>query len=397
MGQRSKFYIVPLVVLALGVALFLFLAAGPDAPAPKAPEAQSALPVTVQTVTSGEQALTVLTQGTVQASEEIDLVSEVGGKIHWAADAFVSGGFFAAGDALLKIDAADYEIAKVRADARVAEAQEALATTRGQALQAKREWRDLGNTPANDLFLRKPQLARAEAQLAAAKAEARKAKLDLERTSLSLPFDGRILTTLVNRGQFLSPGQAVARVYATDKAEVRLPFTDRQLALLNLPLQGGEPTSMPAVELHGRFAGQDWVWEGRIVRTAGAIDQQSRVLYAVAEVEAPYKKVPGSNRPPLTIGQYVEAKVQGRRLGNILVVPRQALRANNTLWLIENQALRIAPIELVQLTDEYAAVSGLEKGTYQLVTSSIAFPVAGMSLSAGTEEPALVLEEAISE
>jgi hypothetical protein len=40
----------------------------------------------------------------------------------------------------------------------------------------------------------------------------------------------------VDIGQFVSRGNAVATLYASADAEVRLPIADRQLAFLNLPL-----------------------------------------------------------------------------------------------------------------------------------------------------------------
>ena len=80
---------------------------------------------------------------------------------------------------------ADYEFAIARARAQEAASAQRVAEERGRNLQAQREWRDLGTTEANDLFLRKPQLRAAEASLAAAQADVAAAELALERTTVS--------------------------------------------------------------------------------------------------------------------------------------------------------------------------------------------------------------------
>lgn len=402
--SQNRVYIIPLLVLLGGGALVMFLANGKAPPKASEPSKPAVEKVSVQAITVGEQTLTVYAQGTVQATQEINLVSEVAGKVDSVSTQFVSGGFFDAGHTLLTIDADDYEIAKIGADARVAEAAELLATTRGQALQAKREWRDLGSKTANDLFLRKPQVARAEAQLAAAKAEARQARLNLARTAISVPFNGRVRSTDVNRGQYVSPGQAIARVYSTESAEVRLPLTDRQVGLLNLPLyKNAQQTDVP-VTLRGTFGGKEWSWPASIQRTEAVIDAQSRVVYAVAVVQQPYAQANDSERPPLTIGQFVKADIKGRNLSGVAVIARDTLRAGNVVWIAqtadeqsgvgkEQDRLKIVPVKVVQLTPKQAIVSGLPEGRHLLVTNSIAFAVDNMPLSVPVGEPELILAE----
>ena len=71
--------------------------------------------------------LTVRSQGEVDAQHMIDLVSELPGKVRAVAPAFVTGGYFITGDVLLELDPTDFELARIRAQATVAEANEELA------------------------------------------------------------------------------------------------------------------------------------------------------------------------------------------------------------------------------------------------------------------------------
>lgn len=346
------------VLAGLGVAAYL-LFAKPE-PERRPPAVRDPPEVEVLRLSPAPTALEVETQGTVEPRREIDLVAQVSGTVVDVASVFAAGGFFAADEILLRIEDADYRFALVRAEARVADARQNLATERARSIQAKKEWRDLGSQEANDLFLRIPQLASAEAQLAAAVAERDKARLDLARTAISAPFAGRIRETHVDLGQFVTAGQRVARVYSTERVEVRLPLTDRQVALLDLPLSytddHAELGSLP-VRLSAVFGRERWDWQGVITRTDAAIDVESRVLYAVAEIIDPFARDPGSERPPLSIGQFVEAHIPGRRIDNVVVMPRGALQPGDRIWVVDAQdRLASVPVEVLQARDGKVAM-----------------------------------------
>ena len=286
------------------------------------------------------------------------------------------------------MEQADYEFAIARAESQVAAARQRLAEERGRALQAEREWRDLGTTQANDLFLRKPQIASAEAALRAAEADLGAARLDLARTRISVPFNGRISKKHVDVGQYVAPGTPVARVYATDVAQVRLPLTDRQVALLDLPL-GYDNTNAEAdtgaeVLLEARFANQAWQWRGRIVRTDASIDVNSRVVYAVAEIPRPFAREQGSERPPLAPGLFVNATISGRQIENVVELPRDALRTDGSVMIVDRQdRAQARPVDVLQSNSQQMWVRGLEPGE-RVIVSDPTLAVAGREVTVKT-------------
>ena len=338
-GFRLK---VPLTakILLLGGAFVVALATLKPAPQPNPVEEEAPPSVAVILANPSVQTLTVSSQGTVAPRREIDLVAEVSGRITRVDDHFANGAFVAPDQKLVTIDPRDYQLALVRARARVADAEQLLATERGRARQAKREWRDLGNNEANQLFLRKPQLASAEAQLQSAKADRDKAQLDLERTAISVPFSGRIRETHVDLGQYVTPGTRVATVYDTSVAEIRLPLTDRQASLVDLPLgfnSAADKSAAPAVTISGVIAGKRHSWQGRITRTDASIDTRTRLYYAVAEVEDPFHGNREQGQPPLVVGLFVEAQILGRELEDVVTVPREALFKRNHLYTLDGE------------------------------------------------------------
>ncbi len=377
--------LLPLLVLAGGLGFAWLLLVGRPAPEPRPPQPEHAPVVQVVYAEPRELALTVSSQGTVQPRRVINVVSQVAGKVQSVADDFAVGGFFDADAELVKVEDDDYRFDLVRARARVADAAQLVATEKGRVRQAAREWRDLGNEEANQLFLRKPQLASAEAALRAAEADLGEARLNLDRTSLRVPFNGRISEKHVDLGQYVSPGSIVARVYATDVVEVRLPLTDRQVGLLDLPLSFDDHSSIgeqgAAVTLSARFADREWQWQGQVVRTDASIDVDSRVVYAVVEVERPFARIPGSERPPLAPGLFVNAEIAGRSLAGVSLLPRDALRNSGAVLVVDgNDQLQERPVRVLKSDTGRLWVLGLESRE-RVVVSKLPVAIIGMRVT----------------
>ncbi|GAB5415104.1 MAG: efflux RND transporter periplasmic adaptor subunit [Congregibacter sp.] len=340
----AKKWMLATLVVVLGVVAAWGLLVGKPKPAPQAIPPASPPLVQFIDVQPGKTSLSVSTQGSVQAEHQISLTAQVGGRVEAVSPSFVAGGFFNAGETLVQLEKADYELAIARARSQVAAAARTLAEEEGLALQAKREWRDLGGKKANALFLREPQLAAAKAALSAAEADLHVAELNLQRTSISLPFNGRIVSKAVDVGQFLGAGASIGMAYGTDRVQVRLPITDRQLALLDLPMgrSSMDTATLPRVDIAAVIGGERWHWEGRITRTEASIDVDSRVLYAVAVVEKPFAESADTNRPPLTPGLFVEARIEGKSLDGVVRLPRTALQSDGTVMLVDAES-RLQP------------------------------------------------------
>ncbi|NND66761.1 MAG: efflux RND transporter periplasmic adaptor subunit [Halioglobus sp.] len=363
--------ILALAVLLLGGALAYGLLVGKPRPAPQEVPVLPPPLVEVVAASPAERSLAVRTQGTVRPLREIKLMSQVGGLVESVGTGFARGAFFAADEMLVKIEDVDYRFAIARAESQVAAARQRLAEEEGRALQAKREWRDLGTDSANALFLRKPQIAAAEAALRASEADLAAARKDLARTVISGPFNGRVIEKHVDIGQFVTPGTAIATVYDTDVAQIRLPLTDRQVALLDLPLSyAGDDVAPQAtpVTLSARFANRLWEWQGRMVRTDASIDENSRVVYAVVEVDQPFSRGENSERPPLSPGLFVDAVISGHALPGVSELPRSALHNDDTVMVVDSE-LRTSrrAVRVLDSTARQVWVQGLHEGDRVIV------------------------------
>lgn len=304
--------------------------------------------------------LTVRTQGEARPQTEINLVPEVGGKIVYVSPNFIEGGIFRRGETLVRIDPSNYQVAVIRAEAAVAQAQQTLTREVAEGEIARRDYEDLGRGEPSPLALRLPQRQQAEAALQAAEADLENAKLQLTRTSVLAPFAGRVRAKSSDVGQYVSPGSQLGRIFSTDIVEVRLPFTDADLGKIDLPIAyvAENRETAPLVELSTTIGGVRQVWEGRIMRTDATYDTQSRALFAIAEVLDPYGEGASNNGVPIAPGLFVDAEVEGRVFENALVIPRDGLRVDDEIYVVDDKGqAEIRKVSVIDSTAERAVLS----------------------------------------
>lgn len=399
--------VLPVLILALGFGAFQLLASMREPPQRVSPaytgplvEAIAAPLEQVQVVVEG--------QGTVRPDAQIDLVPQVSGIVVWKDADFKPGGTFAKGALLFRLDPRDYELAVQQAVAQVAQARYQLDLAREEAAIAAEEWERLhaGDQAPTDLVLRKPQLRAAEAALQGAEARLAEARLRLERTQMHAPFAGRVRTTRVDVGQHLNAGQAIAQIYSIEKAEIVVPVPDEDLGWFTLPLPIDIASASPVAErnaeghvrafafgregastvVSGAFAGRRHQWGGRVVRTEGELDPQSRMVRLVVEVEAPYGGI-ADGIPPLTVGMFVDVAIAGRTVDGVRVLPRAALRQGDRVWAVgRDGVLHIRPARVVRaLEDEVLSYIDLAPEE-RVIVSQLSGVTDGMQvrLAAGT-------------
>lgn len=380
--KRIFRFFLPLLILSGGIAISAALiASGPEATRqrPQTP------PPTVEIITlePGPYQVKVASRGTISPRTESTLVAETTGRIVTISDNFYTGGFFEKSDLLLQVDDRDYQNAVVIARAEVAQRQLALTEEQARSEQARRDWEQFQHQiPPPPLVVRTPQLENAVAALDAARARLRQAELNLERTRILAPYAGRILTKEVDLGQYITTGTRLAQIYASDALEVRLPLSSEQLSYLTLPEEFRDRPAVPAtrqaaVTFSTRIGSETFTWSGRLVRTEGSIDINSRQLFVVARIDDPYQQV--KNRPQLKIGQFVEARISGSQLQEVYSIPRQAIHGERTVHIITPEnTLERRELNILWRDTDYLVAGGPLRPGEQIALTRLPFAADGI-------------------
>lgn len=380
------------LLLLLGSAL-IFVIAFQLKKEPETRETPKILPsVEVLEVQPEPKRVIVKSQGTVEARTHTTLLAEVSGRVESISPSLYAGGFFAKGEVLAKVEDIDYQANLASAKSRYAEAKLAYEQELALSEQAQEDWKGLGNSgSASELVLRKPQLERATANLEAAEAGVTSAERDLQRTEIKAPYQGRVQRKYIDLGQYVSARQSqIADIYSVDTAEIRLGIPLGDTGLINLQekfVDGATNGTRPTVTITANYGGVDYHWQGSIDRSEGAVDPQTRLLYLVAQVDNPYSQTDNPGRPPLKVGSFVQAEIEGVLLENAFVIPRRALRENNSLYVVgDDGKLEIREIVPYQKTKEEVIVQGQLEAGELICLTPLQYVVNGMEVAISGDE-----------
>lgn len=327
----------------------------------------------------------VVANGAVSPRTESDLIPQVSGEIVEMSPALVAGGFFESGDLLARIDEADYRVDREAARAQVARAESEYGRAKKE-LGRQQQLADRSVASQSRIDDSENAFRIAEASLRESQARLERASRDLERTTIRAPYRGRVRSEQVDVGQFVNRGDRIARIYAVDFAEIRLPLPDRELAYLDVPLgpqaksDSEIPPDAPQVWLEANFAGEAHRWEGRLVRTEAELDPRSRMVNLVARVADPFG-LETERSAPLAIGLFVEARIEGLHVDRAFVLPRDSLRPDNRLYLVDaNDQIQFREVELLRTErDRIIVGSGLVAGD-RVCTSPLDAALEGMNV-----------------
>jgi membrane fusion protein (multidrug efflux system) len=368
-----EFPILPSLRPALIAALALAATACGRGPSTEArPQAPAAIAVTVSTVKSEDQAVTLEATGSFEADESSDVAPDSSGRV--VATPVDVGQFVKEGavlvrlqgtDAGLRLDEARAAVSRAEANLKLAESQNALAQTTAQRYASLLGTGDVSTTVADqartsaetsvqNVNTARATVAQAHAQLALAE----KAVADV---AVVAPFAGFISQRRVSLGEYVQPSTAVVTLLKIDPLRLQLTIPGVQAGLVRV----GQ-TVRATVDA---FQGQTFT--GRISAVNPAISAESRSFRAEARVPNP--------EALLKPGMFAVATVdQGRTVKTMLVPARAVIDDANTnshrVYVIdkENRArLRVVQLAARDVGDEIRILSGLQEAD-RVATSNLA-------------------------
>lgn len=389
LNATMKKLMVPVGILVMAVVIAQIILSNPPQAKRRGPSKAPQMTVEVNKLEEKVYQVQLDSFGTVRPRTESVLVSQAAGQINFISDNFRDGGFFEKGELLLKLDDRDIKADVKIAQANLLDAKQQFAEEQARAKQALTDWQRLGKqgTP-NDLVLRKPQLEAAKARQLSSEAQLAKAQLALERTEIVAPYAGRVLAKKVDLGQVVSNNSQLADIYAVDFVEIRLPIKNQDLALVDLPEEFRGHSEHENTGNRVRFSSgmgeQQWI--GTLVRTEGAIDEQTQQLYVVAQIADPYAvDTESRQQTTIKIGQYVSAEIAGKLLSNALVIPTKSIYQGSYVYVVEEGVLMRREVTLLWKNETEAVIkSGLNVGD-RLVTTALGQVSSGTPVSVSDE------------
>jgi RND family efflux transporter MFP subunit len=343
---------------------------------PQSSTSPASLSVTVAELTVGAHPVEIRTTGRVMPRSTVSITPQVSGRIEWISKELYSGGYLLRDQVLFRIEAADYENDLAREHAALARARTDLALENAEADAAIAEWRALneGIDPP-PLVSRDPQIAQAEAELAAAQARLAQAQLNLSRTEYRLPFNGRVISSSLDLGEYVQIGKSYGEIYNQQSLEIVLSLSQTELTWIS------EPDS---VNVNINFSGagvadSQKVIAGKILRTGAALDDSTRFQELI---------VKPINDGSLLPGMLTNLVLSGPPVPDIWKLPAVAIQPGEIIWRVDESStlhrmvpeiisrqpdgvLARLPITTRQITVVNTPLSGAIEGSEVTVLNSV--------------------------
>ncbi|WP_404363595.1 efflux RND transporter periplasmic adaptor subunit [Marinobacter sp.] len=379
--RKSRFIwgLAGLAVLVLGLLVFWLLQA--LAPRPEAEPPELAPLAEFAPVEPVGSRLALPVEGFVRARARISLVSEVSGRITQVAEGLVSGGRFREGDLLVQIDREPFEADVADARASVSRAEAELKNARDQLARIRKlETRDFSAEAQLDDAEVNEQ--RAASALEQARANLANARIRLDDTRIHAPFDSEIIAEEASLGRFVSPGEEIAQLFATDFGEIRVGLSLNEAALVARAngRAGYSDLVGTAAEVRVSSADTAAAYEGFVAQVEPAVDRQARTVNLVVRVDGAF--TPDGDRPRLLLDDLVDVRLELTGRSDWWHIPATALKQPGRVWrLREDQTLEPIDVEVLFRPDDRAVIQTGQLGPEdRLLLTDLASPVAGLEV-----------------
>lgn len=314
---------------------------GDGAEKPQPPAAPDKL-INVQVVAtrSGDLAETFTLPGTLEAWEDLTLAAELAGAVRWTGPE--EGTRLSPGQEILRIDPDTMQ-------ANLAQAQ-ADYDLRRKLLERVRKLQQEG-------YASRQELDDAESAFAVAAATLERSRVALEKSSVKSPVAGVLDRRLVERGEYVHEGTAVASVVQVDRLKVLVDLPEKDVPFL----QVGQTVRVRGAEINGR---QPASRQGVIRHIAYKADPATRTYRTKVEVD----NADGALRP----GMIVRGTFLRRTLQDVVAIPLYALVDRDGIKTVFVEESGVARLHQVTpgavIGDRVVIRSGLQPGERLIVS-----------------------------
>mgnify|MGYP001157998161 CR=1 FL=1 len=376
--------IVPVLILALAFGGFKYQMA--NKPEPKKKMKQRIIPIvrSIEAELVRDYSFQVGGYGTVKAGRQVDIVSEVAGKIIWVNKKLKTGGKFKKNEGLYRIDDTTYVTALDAKVATLKTKEYELQKIEEEAAISNREWEIWNDTgvaerKASPLVSYQPQLEAARAAVKSAQSAVASAKNDLAKILYKAPFNSIVTSESIEQGKVIRVGESAGKLVGTDRYEIYVPMAAKDAVKLTFA-DDEDDASSGYVELKEGL--DSWRWSIHAERILPDADSKTGMLQAVLVVENPF--VQDAKKPLLPIGVSIKAVVYSKAKQDLVRIPSSVVREGNVVWgLSHDNKVQIRDINIVNRQGGFTYVNSGLVGGEKLISSDLDGVVDGMTVNTG--------------
>ncbi|GHF17447.1 RND superfamily efflux pump MFP component [Kordiimonas sediminis] len=292
--------------------------------------------------------------GRLTPQSQLQVVGEVAGKITYINPSFKVGGRIAGGDILFKINPTTYEADLANAEAAHASSLAQLAKVKADHARAQ-DLFDKGHVSEAVVDTADANLAAAEAGVKQASAQIQLAQERLSKTVIRAPFEALVVSETVSKDSFVSPGQVLADLMNTDRAEIAISLkSDEVMAVARTyEAKGKKPISVVAKPGNGAVGSQEI--KGHITRIAPVVDPRSRTAVIIAEFDDVFSP---ENMGRVFGNDFMSVEIEASSTEPLWEIPYGIIRKGAYVWLVgDDNKIHQQPIRVLATSGSKAVVT----------------------------------------
>ncbi|PCH67407.1 MAG: efflux transporter periplasmic adaptor subunit [Bacteroidales bacterium] len=174
-------------------------------------------------------------------------------------------------------------------------------------------------------------------------------EVKLNKRKIYAPFDGSYIEVNTQIGSVAGMGSKLAGIIESNNLELQVPIESREISWLNLN------EKVDILDSDGKL-----IFIGELVRKADFVDQGTQSISVFVKLEK-------TNGKELFQGQFLTARFNGKMIDNVMEIPRSAVFSSNKVFVVEGDILKVREINVVKRNENTLVFNGLKKGEILVV------------------------------
>lgn len=359
MKKRNISIVISLLVFVLAIAVS-FALVNKKPVASKHSEKQNIIAVKTHQVAEEQKNTSVYYPGRVSSYNRVSLSAEVSGRIMQGDIPLKEGESFVRGQLLLELYGEDTEASvKASKSSFLKNLSEVLPDLSVDYPESYEKWRhffeeirfDSSLPPLPEIENETERVFLASNDILSSYYSIQQQEITLSKYKIKAPFNGYYKTVNKEVGSFSGTGTEIATIIRSDKYEVTVPVPVNNAKKIII---GSKVTVISGEE----------EFKGHISRKAGFIDEstQSVNIYVTC--------YPQENQKLLD-GEYVSVRFKTINSSKGILLPREAVMSDSSVYLVEQGRLRKVSVNVIQQLNDSTLISGPETGDLLVMESLV--------------------------
>ncbi|PKQ61321.1 hypothetical protein BZG02_16135 [Labilibaculum filiforme] len=175
------------------------------------------------------------------------------------------------------------------------------------------------------------------------------AEVKLAKRRIYAPFDGSYVEVNTQIGSVAGMGSKLAGIIESNNLELQVPIEAKEISWLHLN------EKVDILDADGAL-----IFTGKLVRKSDFVDQGTQSISVFVKLE----KTSGQE---LYQGQFLTARFNGKVISNVMEIPRNAVFSSNKVFVVEGDILKEKKINVIRRNENTLVFNGLKEGAVLVV------------------------------